>query len=176
MISSCFPIVEILNETCIALHNKIVMQKISLKTSLPLIKSQRNSCREFLLTIISQKVLELDEVITKSFMQAPFEFSNQLNKQVRNIYNVIISRTQIWHINQSRWLTDSLSCTISLTVNLSQLTLEADPNKIPHKIWFNMSKKHQIKHLPQNSRRGNRVVIMNMGNSIALDLYRFLIQ
>ena len=27
-------------------------------------------------------------------MQASFEFSNQLNKQVRNIYNVIISSTQ----------------------------------------------------------------------------------
>ena len=114
-----------------------------------------------------------------ALMQAPFEFSNQLNKQITNIYNVIISSTQtqkMWHINQSRWLTDSLSCTISMTVNLSQLTLEADPNKIPHKIWFNMSKKHQIKDFPQNSRRWNRVVIMNMGNSIPFDLYRFLIQ
>ena len=36
-----------------------------------------------------------------------------------------------------------------------------------------MSKKHQIKDFPQNSRRGNRIVIMNMGNSIALDRYRF---
>ena len=62
-----------------------------------------------------------------------------------------------------------------MTVNLSQLTLEADPNKIPHKIWFNMSK-NQIKDFPQNSRRRNRVVIMNMGNSIALDFYRIKIQ
>ena len=38
-----------------------------------------------------------------------------------------------------------------------------------------MFKKHQMKDFPQNSRRGNTVVIMNMGNSIALDL-RFLIQ
>ena len=68
------------------------------------------------------------------------------------------------------------SCTISLTVSLSQLTLEADPNKIPHKICFKMSKQNQIKDFPQNSRKVKRVVIMNMGNSIALDLYRFLIQ
>ena len=33
-----------------------------------------------------------------------------------------------------------------------------------------------IKDFPQNSREVKRVVIMNMGNSIALDLYRFLIQ
>ena len=64
----------------------------------------------------------------------------------------------------------------SLTVNLSQLTLEADPNKILHKVCFNMSKKNQIKDFPQNSRRAKRVVIMNMSNSIALDLYRFSIQ
>ena len=36
-----------------------------------------------------------------------------------------------------------------------------------------MSKKHQIKDFPQNRRRGDRVVIMNMDNSIALDLSRF---
>ena len=35
-----------------------------------------------------------------------------------------------------------------------------------------MSKKNQIKDFPQNDRRGNRVVIMNIGDSIALDLYR----
>ena len=64
----------------------------------------------------------------------------------------------------------------SPTVNLSLLTLEADPNKIPHKICFNMSKQNQIKDFPQNSRKVKRVVIMNMGNSIALDLDRFLIQ
>ena len=63
----------------------------------------------------------------------------------------------------------------ALTVNLSQLTLEADPNKIPHKISLNMSKQNQIKDFPQNSRKVKRVVIMNIGNSIALDLYRFLI-
>ena len=43
------------------------MYRINLKTSLPLIKSQRNFCRQFLLTIINQKILELDEVITKCF-------------------------------------------------------------------------------------------------------------
>ena len=32
--------------------------------------------------------------------------------------------------------------------------------------------KNQIKDFPQNSRRGNTVVIKNIGNSIALDLYR----
>ena len=53
------------------------------------------------------------------------------------------------------------------------LTLEADPNKIPHKICFNMSKQNQIKDFPQNCRRAKRVVITNMGNSIALDLYSF---
>ena len=37
-----------------------------------------------------------------------------------------------------------------------------------------MSKQNQIKDFPQNSRKVKRVVIMNMGNSIALDLYRFL--
>ena len=57
-----------------------------------------------------------------------------------------------------------------------QLTLEADPNKIPHKICFNMSKQNQVKDFPPNSRKVKRVVIMNMGNFIALDLYRFLIQ
>ena len=65
---------------------------------------------------------------------------------------------------------------MSLTVNLAQLTLEADPNKIPHKICFNMSKQNQVKDFPQNSPKVRRVVIMNMGNSIALDLDRFLIQ
>ena len=91
-------------------------------------------------------------------MQAPFELSNQLNKQVTNIYNVIISNQQtqkIWYISQSRWLTDSISCTISMTISLSQLTLEADPNKIPLKIWFNMSTQNQIKDFPQNSCRAN---------------------
>ena len=39
-----------------------------------------------------------------------------------------------------------------------------------------MSKQNEIKDFPQNSRKVKRVVIMNMGNSIALDLYRFLIQ
>ena len=74
---------------------------------------------------------------------------------------------------KSRSPTNSIFCTISQAVNLSQLTLEADPNKIPQKICFNMSKQNQIKDFPQNSRRAKRVVIMNMGNSIALDLYRF---
>ena len=37
-----------------------------------------------------------------------------------------------------------------------------------------MSKQNQIKDFPQNSRKVKRVVIMNLGNSIALDLYRFL--
>ena len=55
-------------------------------------------------------------------------------------------------------------------------TLEADPNKIPHKICFNMSKQDQITDFPQNSRKVKRVVIMNIGISVALDLYRFLIQ
>ena len=39
-----------------------------------------------------------------------------------------------------------------------------------------MSKQNQIKDFPQNSRKVRRVVIMNMGNSIALDLDRFLIK
>ena len=39
-----------------------------------------------------------------------------------------------------------------------------------------MSKQNQMKDSPQNSRKVKRVVIMNMGNSIALDLDRFLIQ
>ena len=47
---------------------------------------------------------------------------------------------------------------------------------IPHKICFNASKQNQIKDFPQNSRKVKRVVIMNMGNSIASDLDRFLIQ
>ena len=68
---------------------------------------------------------------------------------------------------------DSISCTISLTVNLSQLTLEAGPNnKIPHKICVNKSKQNQIKDFPQNSRKVKRVIIMNMGNFF----YRFLIE
>ena len=37
------------------------------ETSLPLIKSQQNSCRQFLLTIINQKILEPDDVITNGF-------------------------------------------------------------------------------------------------------------
>ena len=56
------------------------------------------------------------------------------------------------------------------------MTLEADPSKVPHKICFSMSKQNQIKDFPQNSRKVKRVVIMDMGNSIALDLYKFLIQ
>ena len=39
-----------------------------------------------------------------------------------------------------------------------------------------MSKQNQIKDFPQNIRKVKRVVIMNMGNSIALDLSGFLIQ
>ena len=70
-------------------------------------------------------------------------------------------------------LTDRFNILHHFTVNLSQLTLEADQNKIPPKICFNMSKQNQIKDFPQNSRKAKRVVLMNMGNSIALDLYRF---
>ena len=44
-----------------------------------------------------------------------------------------------------------------MTVNLSQLTLEADPNKIPLKISFNMSKQNQIKGFPQNSHSLNSI-------------------
>ena len=40
--------------------------------SSPLIKSQQNSCRQFLLTIINQKMLELDEVVTKCFYASSF--------------------------------------------------------------------------------------------------------
>ena len=72
MISSCVPIVEIkivfLKETTCS---KIVML-ISLKTSLPLIKTQQNSCRQFLLTTFNQKILEVDEVITKCFYASSF--------------------------------------------------------------------------------------------------------
>ena len=39
-----------------------------------------------------------------------------------------------------------------------------------------MSKQNQIKNFPQNSRKVKRVVVMNIGNSIALNLYRSLIQ
>ena len=70
-------------------------------------------------------------------------------------------------------LTDRFNILHHFTVNLSQLTLEADLNKIPLKICFNMSKQNQIRDFPRNSRREKKVVIMNMGNSIALDLYRF---
>ena len=73
-------------------------------------------------------------------------------------------------------LTDQFNILHHFTVNLSMLTLESDPNKIPHKICFNMSKQNQVKDFLQNCRKMKRVVIMNMGNSIALDLYRFLIQ
>ena len=38
-----------------------------------------------------------------------------------------------------------------------------------------MSKQNQIKDFPQNSRKVKGVVIMKMGNSIALDIDRFLI-
>ena len=71
-------------------------------------------------------------------------------------------------------LTDRFdSCTISLTVSLSQFTFEPDPNKIPHKICFNMSKQNEIKDFPHNSRRAQKVAIMNIGNSIALDPYNY---
>ena len=36
-----------------------------------------------------------------------------------------------------------------------------------------MSKQNKIKNFPQNSRRAKRVVIINMGNSIALTLTGF---
>ena len=39
-----------------------------------------------------------------------------------------------------------------------------------------MSKQNQIKDFPRNSLIVKRVVIMNMGNSTASDLYRFLMQ
>ena len=42
-------------------------------------------------------------------------------------------------------------------------SFEADRNKIPHKICFNMSKQNQITDFLQNSRKVKRVVIMNMG-------------
>ena len=38
-----------------------------------------------------------------------------------------------------------------------------------------MSVQNEVQDFPQNSRRAKKVVIMNMGNSIALDLYRFQI-
>ena len=53
------------------------------------------------------------------------------------------------------------------------MPVEADPNKIPHKICFNMSKQNQTKDVPQNGRGVKSVVIMNMCNSIALDPYKF---
>ena len=62
-----------------------------------------------------------------------------------------------------------------MTVSISQSTLEADSNKIPHQICFNVSKQNQIKDFLQDSHRAKRVVLMNMGNSVALDLYRFFI-
>ena len=148
-----------------------------MKTSLPLISSQQ----KFLQTIFVDNYQSENTWTRRSRHEmlsckllSSFQ-TMQLNKQVRNIYSVIISSPQtqkIWLINQSRWLTDSLSCTISMTVNLCHLNFEAHPNKIPHKIWLNMSKKNQIKDFPQNIRKGNTIVIMNMGNSIVLDLYK----
>ena len=73
-------------------------------------------------------------------------------------------------------LTDRFDILHHFTISLSQLTLEANPNKIPHKICLNMSKQNQIKDFSQDSRKVKRAVIMNMGNSKALDLYGFLIQ
>ena len=67
-----------------------------------------------------------------------------------------------------------LNCTISLTVSLSQLTLEADPNKIPHKICFNMSKQNQIKDFPQNSRKVKRVVSSSSSSRSVIILGRQL--
>ena len=46
-----------------------------------MIKSQQNSCRQFLLTTINQKNLSWTKSSRNAFMQAPFEFSNQPNKQ-----------------------------------------------------------------------------------------------
>ena len=45
-----------------------------------------------------------------------------------------------------------------------------NPNKIHHKICFDMLKQNQIKDFPQNSRRAKRVVIMNRGNSMAVGI------
>ena len=67
---------------------------MSLKTSLQLIKSQQNSCRQFLLTTINQKILELDKVIMKCFYASSFRVFNQPNKQVTNIYYGVPSTTK----------------------------------------------------------------------------------
>ena len=56
-------------------------------------------------------------------------------------------------------LTDQFNILHHSTVNLSQFTLQADPNKIPHKICFNMPKQNEMKDFPQNSRRAKNVAI-----------------
>ena len=64
-----------------------------MKTSLPLIKSKQNSCLQFLLTTINQKILELDEVITKCFYASSFRVFKPANKQVTNIQSPF---TKLW--------------------------------------------------------------------------------
>ena len=62
-------------------------------------------------------------------------------------------------------------------VKLGQAHVDSESNRAKEsRLVGTICQKSQIKDFPQNSRRGNRVVIMNMGNSIALDLYRIKIQ
>ena len=103
--------------------------------------------------------------LRNAFIQAPFEFSNQLNK-VKNIYSVIVSIKPV----------DSKDMTytpITLTDRFNMLYHFTDCQIISvRKICFNMSREKEIKDFPQNSRRVKNLVIMNMGNFLALDLYK----
>ena len=66
-------------------------------------------------------------------LQVSLEFSNQLNKGVKT-YRPIRRwcedcRLKRYDLKHSQWPIDSMSFTISLTVNLSQFSLEADRYK-----------------------------------------------
>ena len=66
-------------------------------------------------------------------LQVPLEFSNQLNKGIK-ICRPIRCQCEDCNLKDitlkhSHWPIDSISCTISLTVILSQFSLEADRYK-----------------------------------------------
>ena len=77
------------------------------------------------------------------------------------------------HKGPKNFISSPHACVLGQTDLPFFIPTELTALKISHKICFNMSKQNEIKNFLESGRRANRVVIMNMGNSIALDLYRF---
>ena len=97
--------------------------------------------------------------LRNAFIQATFDFSNQLNKLVKNIYNMTLLRLS----TQKIMLTDRFNILHDFTnCQFISVLTEADPNKIPHKICFSVSQQNEMKDFPQYSRKAKQVATMNI--------------